>query len=196
MQTALLRVLQEGEIKRVGESQTRTVDVRVISATHQDLREMIEGDEFREDLFYRLNTIDISLPPLRHRRGDVPLLAHHFLDRYADREGKDLEGFEAEAMDRLKRYSWPGNVRELEKTVERAVVLARGELITEEDLDLPEEDRRDPFEPGLTLAEVERRVIERTLEDCDGNVSQTARVLDISRRSLHYKLNEWESQDE
>lgn len=196
MQTVLLRALQEGEIKRVGENKIREVDVRVLSATNKSLKELIEEGEFREDLYYRLNTIKVGMPPLRHRRGDIPLLANHFLDKFATDRRDYIKGFEPEAMQALKKYTWPGNVRELEKTIERAVVLAQGDLITTEDLRLPDQEDVDPFEPGIPLKEVERRVIQRTLEDCDGNISQTARVLEVSRRSLHYKLKEWESQDE
>ncbi|MEM1128619.1 MAG: sigma-54-dependent Fis family transcriptional regulator [Bacteroidota bacterium] len=191
MQTALLRVLQEGEIKRVGETQTRCVDVRILSATNKPLPAQIEAGAFREDLYYRLNTIELTMPPLRQRRSDVPLLAHHFLDQYATGRRSHIQGFQPEAMDRLKRHAWPGNVRELQNTVERAVVLAQGTLLTPADLRLPEPDAADPFEPGLTLKEVERRVVERTLADCDGNVSETARTLGVSRRWLHYRLSDY-----
>ncbi|ARA91746.1 MAG: GAF domain-containing protein [Bacteroidetes bacterium] len=193
MQTVLLRVLQEGEIKRVGDHVTRKVDVRVISATNKSLKEMIEAGEFREDLYYRLDTITIELPPLRQRRGDVALLAHHFLDRYAVKSRSHIRGFEPEAMQALQAYAWPGNVRELEKTIERAVVLARGDLITRADLRLPETNALHPMEHGLTLKEMERRFVLQALEDHGGNISETARSLDVSRRWLHYKLKEWET---
>ena len=153
---------------------------------------MIRDGEFREDLYYRLNTIQIELPPLRHRHGDLPLLAHHFLDQFAKGSRARIRGFSPEALDALKRHRWPGNVRELENTVERAVVLARGDMIEKEDLRLPESEPNETvFEPGLPLKEVERRVVERALEEYDGNVSATARALDVSRRWLHYKLKEW-----
>ena len=196
LQTALLRVLQLGEIKRVGDTEVRKVDVRILAATNRPLQDLIKEGDFREDLYYRLNTIQIELPPLRHRHGDLPLLAHHFLDQFAKGARARIKGFTEEAMDALKRYRWPGNVRELENTVERAVVLARDELITKEDLRLPEGDAPEMlFEPGLPLKDIERRVVERALEAHDGNISATARALDVSRRWLHYKLKEWKEED-
>jgi Nif-specific regulatory protein len=193
LQTALLRVLQEGEIKRVGDTKTRHVDVRILSATNKALRDLIKAGEFREDLYYRLNTISLPMPPLRQRRSDIPLLAHFFLEKYAVKKRSHIQGFEPEAMEALQDYPWPGNVRELENTVERAVVLAPGSVITVRDLRLPEHEKADPFEPGMTLKEVERRVVLRTLDEHEGNISESARVLGVSRRWLHYKLKEWES---
>ena len=193
LQTALLRVLQEGEIKRVGETHVRKVDVRVISATNRPLHDLVEEGSFREDLFYRLNTISVTVPPLRQRRSDIPLLAHHFLDKYAVRGRSHIRGFTPEAVDALHRHSWPGNVRELENTVERAVVLTRGDLIDTADLHLPDRKTVDPFEPGVTLKEAEQRFVLRTLDGCDGNISESARMLGVSRRWLHYKLKEWEA---
>lgn len=193
IQTALLRVLQEGEIKRVGETTIRKVDVRVISATNKPLRDLIRKGEFREDLYYRLNTISIALPPLRRRRNDIPLLAHHFLDKYAINRRSHIKGFEKAALDALQAYSWPGNVRELENAIERAVVLATGDLIRKDDLRLPDENITDPFEQGVTLKEAEQRFVLQTLKDNDSNISQTARILGVSRRWLHYKLKEWGS---
>lgn len=193
IQTSLLRVLQEGEIKRVGENDTRTVDVRIVSATNRPLRQLVEDGEFREDLYYRLNTISIDLPPLRRRRGDVPLLANHFLAKYATKGRAHVRGFSGAALEAMEGYRWPGNVRELENTVERAVVLATGDLIEPYDLRLPKSTRPPGFETGTTLKEAERQLVLQTLEAYDGNVSETARVLGISRRSLHYKLKEWES---
>lgn len=193
IQTALLRVLQEGEIKRVGETQTRHVDVRIVSATNKPLAQLVEKGTFREDLFYRLNTISITLPPLRQRKGDIPLLANHFLEKYAVGRRANIRGFTPAAVAALERHHWPGNVRELENTVERAVVLAAGDLIEPGDLRLPVVAKPETFETGTTLKEAERRLILRTLEEHGGNVSETARVLGISRRALHYKLKEWES---
>jgi Nif-specific regulatory protein len=195
LQTSLLRVLQEGEIKRIGETKVRHVDVRVISATNKVLRELVESGEFREDLYYRLNTISIEMPPLRYRRSDIPLLAHHFLDKFAVKKRSHIRGFEPEAIDGLQSYPWPGNVRELENTVERAVVLTRGEMIRLEELRLPDHAKSDPFEPGVTLKEAERRLVLQTLRDNDDNISKSARVLGVSRRWLHYKLKEWETGD-
>ena len=191
LQTSLLRVLQAGEVKRVGDTQTRHVDVRLISATNKDLKAEIAERTFREDLFYRLNTIYIELPPLRQRREDIPLLAAHFLDRFAQGSRAHLRGFTPEALDALRRYRWPGNVRELENTIERAAVMARGALITPQDLRLPDDEAEVAFDADLPLKEVERRHVMRALDQNDGNVSETARVLGVSRRWLHYRLKEW-----
>ncbi len=193
IQTKLLRVLQEGEIKRVGETQVRRVDVRIISATNKVLQDLVKEGTFREDLYYRLNTIAIRMPALRERKSDIPLLAQHFLDKFAGQRKAQIKGFTPEALDAMTRYAWPGNVRELENTIERAVVLARSELITPEDLRLPEGSVADDWaEEGLTLKEVERRLVKKTLETHQGNVSETARALGVSRRWLHYKIKEWE----
>ena len=191
IQTALLRVLQEGEVKRVGENKIRTVDVRVISATNKPLRELIKTSEFREDLYYRLNTISMTLPPLRHRRTDIPILAHHFLDKYAINQRNYIKGFKPEALSALEKYNWPGNVRELENTVRRSVVLAAEEFIGVDDLQLPAQSQSDVLEAGITLKEAEQRLVENTLAEYDGNISESARVLGVSRSWLHYKLKEW-----
>ncbi|WP_420454617.1 sigma-54 interaction domain-containing protein [Rubrivirga sp.] len=197
LQTALLRVLQTGEVRRVGDTATRRVDVRVVSATNRPLADLVEDGSFREDLMYRLNTIRVELPPLRQRRADVALLAHHFLDRFAVGPRARVEGFTPDALDALRRHRWPGNVRELEGAVERAVVLARGALVTVEDLRLPAAPAGDALDlpPDLTMKEVERLAVERTLDACDGNVSATARTLGVSRRWIQYRLKEWAADD-
>ncbi len=194
IQTQLLRVLQEGEIKRIGETQIRKVDVRIIAASNKELSEEVKAGRFREDLYYRLNVINIRIPPLRERPTDIPLLANHFLDKYASRNRKEIKGFSPEAMQRLTHYTWPGNVRELENTVERAVVLSKGTLITVDDLQLPEEEERLPA--GLSLKEFERRIVLKTLKETDGNISETARQLGVSRRWLHYRLKEWKREED
>jgi Nif-specific regulatory protein len=191
IQAKLLRVLQEGEIKRVGENQIRKVDVRIVSATNKVLKDLVKQGGFREDLFYRLNTINITLPPLRQRKSDIPLLAHHFLDKYAAKKKNHIKGFDKAALEALTNYSWPGNVRELENTIERAVVMARGEIITAADLQLPKSETVSEIESGLTLEEVEKRLVQKTLQEQNHNISETARVLGVSRRWLHYKIKEW-----
>lgn len=197
LQTALLRVLQEGEVKRIGENNVRHVDVRVISASNKSLKKLIAEEAFREDLFYRLNTITVTTPALRERGSDIVLLAHFFLDKYAVGRRDYIKGFEEETLQKLQAYHWPGNVRELQNTIERAVVLARGERITPAELQLPEneeplDDKYKTFAPlGRTLKEIEKQAVLQTLEDCEGNVSQTARTLDVSRSWLHYRLKEW-----
>lgn len=198
LQTALLRVLQEGEIKRIGETAVRKVDVRIISASNKSLEELIEEGAFREDLYYRLNTIPVTTPPLRERLEDIPLLAGHFLDKYATGRRSRLKGFHPEAISHMQRYHWPGNVRELQNAIERAAVMASRDLISVEDLriTLSEKPLDEKFRivknGGLTLKQVERRVVEEALERNKGNVSKTARELDVSRSWLHYRLKEWE----
>ena len=197
LQTALLRVLQEGEVKRIGETEIRRVDVRIISASNKSLLDLIEAGDFREDLYYRLNTIPVTTPPLRERLEDIPLLANHFLDKYAIGRRSHIKGFEPEAISQLQSYHWPGNVRELQNTVERSVVLTSGDLIEAADLHLtvsssppPEYDA--PSSPGLTLKQIERRAVQAALDRNGGNVSKTARELDVSRSWLHSRIKEWE----
>jgi len=188
-QAKLLRALQTGELERVGSSRTRTVDVRVISATNADLRAEVAAGRFREDLLFRINTVEIHLPPLRERRDDLPGLARTFLERHARRYRKDLEGFDEEALLALLAHPWPGNVRELEHAVERAVLMTRDRVVRAPDLGL-----RPPAEGGtqalerMTLDEVERVLIRRALERADGNVSEAAKALGLSRSALYRRL--------
>jgi Nif-specific regulatory protein len=193
IQAKLLRVLQEGEVKRLGENQIRKVDVRIISATNKPLRELIKNGDFREDLFYRLNTISITLPPLRRRREDIPLLAHHFLDKFAKRKQDKIEGFDAGALSAMQSYAWPGNVRELENTIQRAVVMARNEYINVHDLHLPAEaiDLR-ILNNDVSLQQLEEQYVRTLLKRNDGNVNDTANILGVSRRWVYYKIKEWE----
>jgi len=190
IQSKLLRVLQEGEIKRVGDNQIRKVDVRIISATNKVLTDLVKQGTFREDLYYRLNTIRIQMPPLRQRTTDIPLLAHHFLDKYAGKRKTEIKGFDRDALNALVSYSWPGNVRELENTVERAVVMAKGEFIAVDDLQLAEVDTDQGY-AGKSLKEIEQAAVKNTLKEYSGNISESARVLGVSRRWLHYKIKEW-----
>ncbi len=187
-QPKLLRVLETGEIQRVGSSKVRTVDVRVLSATNADPAVAVAEGRFREDLLYRLNTVEIRLPPLRDRREDIPLLARHFLGRYASRYGRGVEGVSETAMDALMRHPWPGNVRELEHAVERAVLMTRGSRIEAADLGLGRRpDGSVPMEE-LTLEEAERILIEKALERHQGNVSRAAEALGLSRSALYRRL--------
>jgi DNA-binding NtrC family response regulator len=194
-QAKLLRVLQTGEFQRVGTSRTRKVDVRVLSATNTDLSQAVAEGRFREDLLFRLNTVEIHVPALRERREDVPLLAMHFLHRQADAYRKHLTGFEPEAMQALLSYPWPGNVRELEHTIERAVLLAQGPLVAPEDLTL--RGRRQSSSGGggtleeMPLEEVERVLIRKALERHAGNVSQAAEALGLSRSALYRRLQRY-----
>jgi DNA-binding NtrC family response regulator len=186
-QAKLLRVLETGELERVGASRSRRIDVRMLSATNADLGEEVAAGRFREDLLFRLNTIEIRLPPLRERREDVRALADHFLARYAARYRKALAGFEPEATAALEQHPWPGNVRELDHTIERAVLLARGPLLRAGDLGL-----RGAAGPArleeLPLEEVERVLIRKALERYGGNVSQAAKALGLSRSALYRRL--------
>jgi DNA-binding NtrC family response regulator len=188
-QAKLLRVLQTGEFERVGSSRTRRVSVRLVSATNADPHAEVAAGRFREDLLFRINTVEIHLPPLRDRREDIPLLAAEFLHRHAARYGKALEGFEPEAMQALLQHSWPGNVRELEHAIERAVLLAPGARVASADVGLGM--RGAPAAAAfehLTLDEVERELIRRALKRHDGNVSEAAKSLGLSRSALYRRL--------
>jgi DNA-binding NtrC family response regulator len=186
-QAKLLRLLETGELERVGASRSRRIDVRILSATNSDLRAEVSAGRFREDLLFRLNTIEIHLPPLRQRREDVRALAAHFLGRYAARYRKPLGGFEPEALVALESHSWPGNVRELDHTLERAVLMAQGSLLRAGDLGLRGSSGPARLE-DLPLEEVERVLIRKALERHEGNVSQAAKALGLSRSALYRRL--------
>jgi two-component system, NtrC family, response regulator HydG len=197
VQVKLLRVLQEGEVERLG-GRTLKVDLRLVAATNQDLRAAVREGRFREDLYYRLNVIAVPIPPLRDRRDDIPLLAEHFLQRYAARNNRHLSGFSRAAADALARHEWPGNVRELENTVERAVVLSRGTAIEIDDLP-PEvrsgggvagDGRTLSFVVGTPLEEIERRVIHATLAHVGGDKRLCAQLLGIATRTIYRRLEE------
>jgi DNA-binding NtrC family response regulator len=186
-QAKLLRVLETGEVERVGASRARKIDVRILSATNADIPAEVAAGRFREDLLFRLNTIEIRLPPLRERQGDIQTLAEHFLRRYAARYRKALAGFEPEAVQALESHGWPGNVRELDHTLERAVLMAPGPLVRPADLGLRSGGAAARLE-DLPLEEVERVLIRKALERHDGNVSQAAKALGLSRSALYRRL--------
>ena len=186
-QAKLLRVLESGEVERVGASRSRRIDVRVLSATNADIPAEVAAGRFREDLLFRLNTIEIHLPPLRERRDDIAPLAAHFLARHADRYRKPLAGFEPEALAALESHAWPGNVRELDHTIERAVLMAQGSRIRAADLGLRGGGPATRLE-DLPLEEVERMLIRKALERHGGNVSQAAKALGLSRSALYRRL--------
>jgi len=195
MQGKLLRVLQDGRFERVGSSETRQVDVRVIAATNTDLKQAMERGAFREDLYYRLNVLTVHLPPLRDRAEDIPLLVEHFLRRYCERNGRQMLGITREALDCLLHFHWPGNVRELENVIERAVVLARGDRITVEDrpawmTGAPGQAQEVRIPVGTSIEEAERRLIEATLRRTGGDKSAAAALLGITRRTIYRKLGE------
>ncbi|MFO7772915.1 MAG: sigma-54 dependent transcriptional regulator [Dehalococcoidia bacterium] len=191
IQVHLLRVLEEKEFTRVGGNEPIRVDVRVISATNKDLRKAIEKREFREDLYYRLNVVNIELPPLRERREDIPLLAEHFLHKFASENRKEIAGFAPDAMEFLLNHDWPGNVRELENAIERAVILAKDSLITI--TGLPQKGTSPSNSPagGKNLKEIEKDHILNTLRETDENYSKAARILGISRMTLYKKAKEY-----
>ncbi|MDZ4675633.1 MAG: sigma-54 dependent transcriptional regulator [Gemmatimonadota bacterium] len=189
-QARLLRALQTGEIERVGSSQTRRVDVRFIAATNADLRQEVAGGRFREDLLFRLNTIEVHLPPLRDRADDILLLAQYFLVRTCAQYRKAIDGFSAAAAALLKRYEWPGNVRELAHAVERAVLLAGGRQIQAEDLALGAAASHAAPEPR-TLDDLERDTVRRALARCEGNVSMAAKELGLSRSALYRRMEKF-----
>ncbi len=198
LQVKLLRFLQEREFERLGSNETLSVDVRVIAATNRNLEQAIRDGKFREDLYYRLNVITIEMPALRSREGDVTLLAMHFVRRYADMNGKELHGFTDDALLALNAYHWPGNVRELENVVERAVVLARRDVVDLGDLPANVRTAR-PAEggikiPGSRLEDIERHAILRTLELTGGSTSKAAEILGISPRKIQYKLQDYQSE--
>lgn len=197
-QTKILRILQEGEFERVGGNKTRSIDVRLLVATHKDLQSMIGEGTFRQDLFFRLSVVPIHLPPLRERSIDIPELAQFFLCRYAEKNRKDINGFHPEALNLLMRYDWPGNIRELENTIERATILCLGEQITPKELPpqfFPEgvnaQTAKIQAKEDFTLRDIEREVIKSALEKTEYNKSATARKLGIARQTLLNKIKEY-----
>ena len=187
-QARLLRVIESGEYERVGSSRTRRADLRIISATNANLTEEVRASRFREDLLFRLNTVEIHLPPLRDRREDIPLLANHFLRQQAMRYRKHLEGFDEAAMRSLLSCPWPGNIRELDHVIERAVLLAQGDLVRVSDLNLRPARDGAPRLEEMSLEEVERFLVQKALERFAGNVSQAAEFLGLSRSGLYRRL--------
>ncbi|MEJ2238473.1 MAG: sigma-54 dependent transcriptional regulator [Gemmatimonadales bacterium] len=187
-QATLLRVLETGEVQRVGSAKIRKVSVRVLAATNADPQEEVAAGRFREDLLYRLNTVEIHLPPLRERREDIPLLARYFLRRQATRYRKNVTGFSQEATQALIDHPWRGNVRELEHAVERAVLLAQGKEVHINDLGLSSTTGASSRIEDLTLEEVEKLLIEKALQRHDGNVSKAAEALGLSRSALYRRL--------
>jgi len=187
-QPKLLRVLETGEFERVGSSKTRRSDVRIISATNADLAEEVSAGRFRQDLLFRLNTVEIHMPPLRDRAEDIPELANHFLRQHARRYRKNIEGFSAAAMQLLLKHPWPGNVRELDHAIERAVLMALGATLEPRDLGLVSGREVSRRLEDMSLEEVEAFLIQRTLSQCEGNVSRAADKLGLSRSALYRRL--------
>ncbi len=196
IQVKLLRFLGERAFERVGSNKTLSADIRLVAATNKNLEELVKAGKFREDLFFRLRVVEIELPPLRERSGDIPLLAQGFLREFAQENGKAVNEFTVEALECLMRFSWPGNVRELRTAIEHAVVLSRGERISLRDL--PPFVRGDGAAAGgrflqgkdLTVKEAEKQLIVRALKETNGNRSRAAQKIGMSRRTLHRKLHE------
>jgi DNA-binding NtrC family response regulator len=188
LQAKLLRVLETGEFERVGSSRTRRANVRIISATNADLNAEVAAGRFRQDLLFRLNTIEIPMPPLRDRREDIPLLARHFLAQHAQRYRKRLAGFDHAAMQLLLDHAWPGNVRELDHAVERAVLMAQGDQVQGRDLGLRAARDAAARIEDMSLEDVEGFLIKKALARYDGNVSQAAKALGLSRSALYRRL--------
>lgn len=202
LQAKLLRALQQGEVQRLGSDRPVRVDVRIIAATNRDLEAEVRSGNFREDLYYRLNVIALRVPALRERPEDIPLLARHFLGRFAQRNRKAFRGFSPRAMDLMLRHDWPGNVRELENAVERAVILAPGDMVTERDLPAGlraaeaaggpgHEGAAHDSAAGQSLEDAEREAIARTLEQVGHNKSEAARVLGVTRVTLRSKMRKF-----
>lgn len=189
MQTKLLQVVETGQFEPVGSSKTKTVDVRIISATNMDIRKAINEGKFREDLLFRLNTIEIALPPLVERREDIPLLAGHFLQRLMSRYEKSISGFDQASMQALLDYPWPGNVRELEHVIERAVLMTCGDTIRTGDLGIGGLSETPPDLEGMTLDEVEALLVRKAMARHEGNVNQAAKALGLSRSGLYRRLD-------
>jgi len=194
LQIKLLRVLQEKNFERVGGEETVEVDVRIVAATNKDLKAEIEKGNFREDLYFRLNVINIHVPPLRERKDDLPLLITAFLKEFAEENGKSIEGISDRARSSLYAYDWPGNIRELRNCMESAVVMSRGSLITTEDLPPGLRNSNDEgwirIPLGTSMEEAEKIIIRETLSSQKNNQSKAAEILGIGRKTLHRKLTE------
>jgi transcriptional regulator with PAS, ATPase and Fis domain len=207
-QVKLLRVLETRQFERVGGTDSINVNIRVIAATNRDLRKYVEEGKFREDLYYRLNVIEIKLPSLKERASDIPILCDHFIREFSERNQRKITGISQSAVSALQAYDWPGNVRELRNTIEKMVVLARGEILEADDV--PENIRNALLLKGIALSamggmpqtqlvedeslrDMEKRKILDALNAAGGNKSKAAEALGISRRTLHRKLNEWSS---
>ncbi len=197
-QAKILRVLQEGEFERVGGDKTLKVNDRIIAATNKNLELESREGTFREDLYFRLSVVPITIPALRTRKSDIPLLAEFFLKKYAQKNNRLISGFTPEALDKLMRYNWPGNVRELENVIERTVIMSYEQLISADALpnlqsenNLKENPQEEKLRPGRSIKDVEKELIINTLEQENGNITKAAMLLGISRRTLHNKINEY-----
>ena len=198
MQVKLLRVLQEQELQRVGGEETLKVDVRIIAATNRNLDEEVKKGGFREDLYYRLNVVMLTVPPLRERQEDIPLLTAYFVKKFSEKNRRTVECVTASCMEMLRRYEWPGNVRELENAIERGIILMRGDQLTEKSLPLTIQRQQqvvidtEPADRPNSLFEAEKVMILQTLAETGGNKSEAARRLGITRKTLQNKLHKYD----
>jgi len=190
-QTRLLRVLETGQFERVGSSKSRHADVRLISASNADVRAEVAAGRFRQDLLFRLNTVEIHIPALRERREDIPALAGHFLRHRLRKYRKVIDGFDRAALDRMQAHSWPGNVRELEHVIERAVLMARDQVIHVSDLGLRQGSEGAPALEEMSLEEIEAHLIRKTLARCEGNAQKAADALGLSRSAFYRRLEKY-----
>jgi two-component system response regulator PilR (NtrC family)/two-component system response regulator HydG len=196
LQAKLLRMIEEREVRPLGDTNSYSIDVRIISSSNRDIKLMIQEGRFREDLYYRLNVIDIPLPPLRERKEDIPFLVLHFIKKFSGEMKKNISGTSEDALKILLNYSWPGNVRELENVIQRAITLTRNETILQEDLPMTiiDEQNESLMEKGLrekyTVDQLEKEYIKRVLIEVGGNKSKAAEVLGLDRKTLYRKLQE------
>ncbi len=193
LQAKLLTVLERREITRVGANKSQPIDVRLICATNMNIHEMIEADEFRQDLLYRINTVEIHLPPLRERTGDIPLLAEHFLQQYAKKYKKKIKGLTAETIKKLNQHQWPGNVRELQHAIERAIIMSDSDYLQPDDFYLSSKSQKvgDLELDNYNLEDIEKNVIEKVLKQCQGNVTQASSMLGLTRTSLYRRMEKY-----
>jgi len=192
LQSKLLAALQNREITRLGDNKSTPIDIRLICATNMPLAEMVESNEFRQDLLYRINTVEVNLPPLRDRLEDIPQLANHFIEMYAKKYRKEVNGIQEGALEKLKKYHWPGNVRELQHAIERAIIMSEEEELTTMDFFFLSGSTSPSSSPdSFNLEEVERSVIEKALERHNGNISKAAKELGLTRASLYRRLEKY-----
>jgi len=196
LQAKLLRVIEERELRPLGDTNSYLIDVRIISTSNRDINSLIQGNQFREDLYYRLKVIDIEMPPLRERREDIPILVQHFINKFSKEQKKGISGVSEDALKILLNYSWPGNIRELENIIQRAITLSQHEVILPEDLPatiiqkIDEKLFEKALEEKFTLDQLEKEYIKRVLIETGGNKSKAAEKLGLDRKTLYRKLEE------
>jgi Nif-specific regulatory protein len=194
LQAKILRLIQEKEYRRVGETHNRSANIRIIAATNKELKQEVKEGRFREDLLFRLNVVGIHLPPLRERKEDIPLLANHFVKKAGEAYKRSVAGIHPDVMQLLLAHQWPGNVREFQNVIERAVVLSRGSQLTRDDFLLDTGDNSALQKKSMTLEDFERQIIEATLAEMGGNRTRTAEKLGVSLRWLQYRIKEWNNE--